>query len=256
MKKAIILVSFGTGQTGPSGLHTLADLAAQRWPEHLICLAYTSAVIRRRMAAQGLNAQSLSEVLKQLDDEAFDDVRICPVLLSYGNEYEKILQEAKTACAQFAQVVLSTPLLAEPVNRQAMAHILSARFPVAEQGSGYLLVGHGTQLEGNRCYQQVEDILHQMGRRDIQVALLVGQPGVGAAIAVLKQKRITRATVVPLLLTAGKHAMEDLAGDAPDSCRNRLALEGMQVSCIMTGLMEYPEVVQLYLKHFESGFVV
>lgn len=253
MKKAILAVSFGT-----THLDTLertiaaieGDLAAA-FPDRDFARAFTSGMVRRRLwDREGLSVDSPAQALDRLYRAGYEDVVVQSTHVMNGEEWEKLVREARPYADRFAALSFGSPLLTEAADYQAAAKALLDRLPAAEVGSAVVYMGHGTEHHANAVYALLEYILHDMGRRDIHIGTVEGYPGFEEVYRrIEEQGDVKRVLLLPLMIVAGDHAKNDLAGEDADSWRAMLAQRGVEVTCRLEGLGENPRVREIFVEH-------
>lgn len=253
VKKAILAVSFGT-----THLDTLertigaieGDLAAA-FPDRALARAFTSGMVRRRLLErEGLRTDSPGEALERLQRAGYGDVVVQSTHVMNGEEWEKLVREARPYGDRFAALSFGSPLLTEAADYQAAAGALLERLPPAEAGQAVVFMGHGTEHHANAVYALLEYILHDMGRRDIHIGTVEGYPGFGEVCRRIgEQGDVERVLLLPLMIVAGDHAKNDLAGEDAGSWRAMLAKQGLAVDCRLEGLGENPAVRSIFVAH-------
>lgn len=109
-----------------------------------------------------------------------------------------------------------------------------------------MLLGHGTEHFANMVYPAMQTALRLAGGRRAYMGTVEGWPGFDEVLAQLKKDGCGQALLVPFMLVAGDHALNDMAGDGPKSWKSRLEAAGVGVRCRMRGLGALPEVQALY----------
>ena len=125
--------------------------------------------------------------------------------------------------------------------------------PQAEEGKAILYMGHGTEHFANSCYALLEYVFRDMGRKDVVIGTVEGYPGFGEAVRRIKEMGASRVELRPLMIVAGDHAKNDLAGEEEDSWKSLLEQEGYAVNCVLQGLGEFPSIQALFVKHAKEG---
>lgn len=252
MKTALLCVSFGTSvPAARKSITAVEDALRKELPEADFFRAYTSKTIRRKLSEQGETVWSVDEALEKLTDGSFDRIVIQPTHILYGLEYENLRASVEAARVQFPEITLGTPLLSHITDLQALAEIISEEYP-REQGGCLLLMGHGTPHFSDVVYPAMQTVFHMMGRTDVFVATVDGWQDITEVIPHLKKQNFTSARTVPMMLVAGDHALNDMAGDQPDSWKSCLAREGFRVECVMQGLGMHPGVQKMYREHLRG----
>lgn len=252
MKKALLCVSFGTSVPAARKAiaaveETLREAAADRF----FVRAFTSSVIRRILAERGEMVPSVNEALEGLREAGYTDVLIQPTHILYGNEYEKIVLEVQFCAAWFSSLHIGKPLVADTGDLRKLAEIVSKACP-AHEGEAQVLFGHGTSHFSNVVYPALQTAFQLTGRADVLVGTVEGWPEFKDVTAQLHQKKYVAVHLVPLMLVAGDHAMNDMAGGDADSWKSRLETEGFSVRCAIQGLGLLPGIRQMYQAHLKE----
>ena len=246
MKTALLCVSFGTSvPAARKSIIAVEEALRGEMPEADFFRAFTSKTIRRILAAKGEVLWSVEEALDQLTDGRYDRVVVQPTHFLYGLEYENLRASVEKAKKRFPDLLLGAPLLSGTEDLRTLAGILSEEYP-PEEGTALLLMGHGTPHFSNVVYPAMQTVFHMMCRRDVYVGTVAGWPGISELCAQLKAGSYHRVRTAPLMLVAGDHALNDMAGEEPDSWKSHLAQEGYEVDCILQGLGVLPRVQEMY----------
>ena len=131
--------------------------------------------------------------------------------------------------------------------KSTLAKVLMDRWP-RRLGQAVILVGHGTAHPGNLVYPALQGMFALAGRNDLLVGTVEGWPGPEELLPVLERQGTERVILAPLLLTAGTHVREDIAGPGPDSWKSRLEGAGLVVHPVLEGLGRMPQVQELYVR--------
>lgn len=246
MKQALVCVSFGTlVENGRADLEAVETALRDAAPGRAFFRAYTSSIIRRRLQARGVAAQSLAEVLEMLAQRGFEDVCVQPTHLLCGYEYDKIKAETAEYQSRFARLLLGEPLLAGTQDLQAVAQAVAGIWP-RTPGEALVLMGHGTDHFAGVVYPALQSAFALQDRDDVFVATVEGWPSLAEILPGLRARGYKSVHLAPLLLVAGDHACHDMAGDDPDSWKQQLQAEGLSVRCTLQGLGRQPRFQQLY----------
>lgn len=249
MEQAIVITSFGTSVPEARVSITAVEEALKSAAPDCVCVrAFTSSIIRRILAGRGENVPSVTQALERLCADGARKVVVQPTHLLYGFEYDKLKAEADAFAARFEQVTVGRPLLANTEDIQRFAVGLSQTYPERD-GEAVVLMGHGTEHFANAVYPALQTALHLKGRDDLYIGTVEGWPSFDDVLNQLKERRVLLA---PLMLVAGDHAREDMAGDSPDSWKSRLEQAGVSVTCSFTGLGMLPWVQEMYRERLLS----
>lgn len=127
--------------------------------------------------------------------------------------------------SRFSALHLGRPLLWDTAGVRALARVLDGLWP-RTPGTAAVLVGHGSEHPGSMAYPALQGALDLMGRADLVVGTVEGWPDREAVLKRLEELRAERVLLLPLLLAAGVHAREDIAGPGPDSWNSALEAAG------------------------------
>ena len=252
-EKAVLVVSFGTTHldTLEKTIQPIEWDIAGRMPGRVQRRAFTSGMILRRLAdREGLHIDDVPQALERLAAEGCADVVLQPTHIMNGDEFDKLCAQAEPFRAGFKRMVIGRPLLTTLEDYRDLTSALMEILPEAEEGTVHVFMGHGTEHYANPAYCQLEYMLHDRGRTDAVVGTVEGYPGFEEVLRRLGEREPVRKAVLhPLMVVAGDHAKNDLAGDEPESWKSRLLARGCQVSCEPKGLGEYPQIRALFVRH-------
>lgn len=243
MKQAIVIISFGTSvPEARADIEAVERAIRAAAPDCLCVRAFTSSIIRKILAKRGESVPNLTQALEQLYADGVKRVVIQPTHLLYGFEYDKLKAEAEAMASQFESLTVGRPLLADTGDILHFADGLSRTYP-AQDGQAVVFMGHGTGHFANAVYPALQTALDLKGRKDMYVGTVEGWPSLEDWLDPLTHRPVQ---LVPLMLVAGDHAKNDMAGSEPDSWKSRLEQAGCAVSCTLTGLGQLPWVQEMY----------
>ncbi len=217
----------------------MEEALRRRVPELPFARAYTSPTIRRILANRGIAVPSLEEALEEQLSAGVEQLYLLPTHLLPGYEYDAIAATVESFRPRFRDLRLAPPLMGDTDMVRALAGVV-------------VLVGHGTTHPGNLVYPALQGVLSLAGRGDILVGAIEGWPGLDELLPVLERQGAERVILAPLLLTAGAHVREDIAGPGPESWKSRLEAAGLTVHPVLEGLGRLPQVQGLYVRRLEQ----
>jgi sirohydrochlorin cobaltochelatase len=250
VKQAILVVSFGTSypDTLEKTIGATETAIAQAFPQWEVRRAFTSGKIIRKWANRDdISIDTVDEALNRLFQEGFTRVVVQSTHVMHGEEYEKLVRQTE-GWKDRLPISLGMPLLHQLSDYEAVAQALLSWLPQPEEDQALVLMGHGTPHFVNSCYTQLEYLL-QCACHRVFIGTVEGYPTLEQVMErIQRQGGIRRLTLAPLMLVAGDHAQNDMAGDT-DSWKSTLEAAGYQVSCILQGLGECPGIRQLFVEH-------
>lgn len=248
--RGILFASFGTSHEDAQAScldAVAADLGASE-PDALLSQAYTSSIIRRVLARRGMEVGDVRQALVQMAADGVDDVTIQPGHLMPGEEYDKLRSQVIDCAALFDRVRVGEPLLSGTEDAERVVRAMAERYP-AEPGRAVVLMGHGTDRFSNVVYAAMNFHAMLLGRTDLYVGTVEAQPDLDCVMGLLRERDYARVTLAPLMLVAGDHSKNDMAGDDPDSWASRLRGAGYEVECRLEGMGELADIRAMYVEH-------
>ena len=264
-KSAILIVSFGTSMPeARKAIDNLVNATKDSFPESEVRLAFTSNISRRKLAREfNENILNPVEALAKLNDDGFKDVLIMPTHLIPGEEYQEIQNVVKafnvlTGKYGFKNLQLGTPLISDNRDCKRMAEILLKRFEtqLADEETGIVLMGHGTPVrEANTFYSMLQVELNKVAYGRFFLGTVEAKPDINDVLAKLKRaSEIQKLVLSPLMIVAGDHANNDLAGaDDEESWLNILKSNGYKnISTYLVGLGEDENLTQDFVNKINA----
>lgn len=246
MKQALLCVSFGTSVAAARESITAVEEALRPLAGDAgFYRAFTSSTIRRILAQRGETVPSVEEAFAQLEADGVRSIFVQPTHLLPGIEYDKIKAETERRKPRFAHLELGRPLLAGEEDIRDLALAVADAY-TAQEGERLVLLGHGTDHAANAVYPGLQECLWALGRRDVLVGTVEGFPDYEEVAARLAEGCEKTVRLAPLMLVAGDHARNDMAGPEEDSWKSRLEVAGYTVCCVMQGLGMLKAVQALY----------
>lgn len=242
MKKALLVLSFGTSVPAARKSITAVEEALKAVSDRDFFRAFTSPTIRRILARKGETVWSLPEALEALAEMGYADVAIQPTHLLYGYEYDNIRETVTQWKERFPMLRLGQPLLATQEDLFHLADCVTKAY--APEDGVLVLMGHGTAHFANMVYPAFQTVLCSRGYENVLVGTVEGWPGLDEVQAGLQALGKKQVLLAPLMLVAGDHALNDMAGE--DGWKGQLEQAGFQVSCIMEGLGMLEQVQEMY----------
>lgn len=260
-KKAILVVSFGTSyeKTRKQTIEKVEDLIRDKYKEYEIRRAFTSyGVIKKLKVTYGIYVDTPEEALRRLREEGFKEIIVQPLHLIPGEEYDYIknVVDSFTKERCFNSIKLGRPLLYFKGEKEGIPDDYSIAIEALKlqfsQNETVVFMGHGSHHPANAVYSCLQNILWDKGFHNVYIGTIDGYPMLDNVINNLKKNEIKRVKLMPLLLVAGDHAINDMAGDEEDSWKSILEREGFEVEIYLHGLGENSKIQNIYLDHVED----
>lgn len=255
-KKAVLVVSFGTSHLDSceKTIGAIEQEIAAAFPDREVRRAFTSGMILKKLKNRdGVEIDGVAEALGRLLDGGFTDVLVQPTHVMNGNEYEDMMREAAGFEGKFNQLRYGAPLLTSSEDYfQLIEAIREEVFPLLEDEL-LVYMGHGSDHEANAVYSALNFMLSQKGIHNVVVGTVEAYPDLPAVLAIAKQSGKKRIRLMPLMVVAGDHAKNDMAGGEEDSWDTAFRNAGFEVEAQLKGLGEYAAVRKLYVEHARAA---
>ncbi|SHJ75893.1 sirohydrochlorin cobaltochelatase [Dethiosulfatibacter aminovorans DSM 17477] len=248
MKKGILVVSFGTSyeDTRVKCIDSVEKDIQEAYPDHVVRRAFTSRMIIKKLKERdGIHIDFPKEALEKMVDEGFEKIVVQPLHIIPGFEYEKVRNEISMLKHKTEiDIELGMPLLYEEEHYDEVTDALLNYLPEERENQGVVLMGHGTEHYANACYSMLQNKIREQ-RSDVYIANVEGYPEL-ENISDEILGRFSSMTLAPLMLVAGDHAINDMAGEE-DSYRSFLEENDISVHCILKGLGENEAIRKIFV---------
>jgi len=251
-KVGILLVAFGSSEASAQVSFENIDRSVKKaYPDIPVRWAYTSYIIREKLAKQGKVLDSPEVALAKMRDERFTHVAVASLHTIGGAEYHDLRRSvgAFKAMGGFERVILAYPLMATQEDMARVVDAILATVPKERQkNEAVVLMGHGTHHPSNAFYAA---LMFQLQLKDpnIFVGTVEGYPEVGLIQELMLEKNIKKAYLMPFMSVAGDHAKNDMAGAEDDSWLSILTKAGIECVPVLKGTAEYDEFVDIWVDH-------
>ena len=251
-KVGILLVAFGSSEASAQvSFENIERKVKSTYADIPMRWAYTSTIIRKKLAKQGIFLDSPEVALAKMMDEGFTHVAVQSLHTIGGSEYHDLRRTvgAFKSMGGFHRIILGYPLLATQKDMQrAVVAILETIPEARKKNEGVVLMGHGTHHPSNAFYAA---LMFQLQLRDpnIFIGTVEGYPEVDLIKELLIKKKIKKVYLMPFMSVAGDHAKNDMAGDEDDSWKSILTKAGIRCVPILKGTAEYDVFVDIWVDH-------
>lgn len=253
-RNAILAVSFGTAypQTREKTIGAIEHTLGETFPGWDVRRAFTSPTILRKLAASGEPTDSLWQALVRLRELGVSRVVCQPTYVLHGEEQAAMVREAAECAGWFDQVVCGAPLLTSQADFEAVAKAILAEFRGLQKEDALVLMGHGTRHSANAVYAALDYVFKDLGAHNVFVGAVEAYPELPSVLRQVKRFGPKRVTLAPLMVVAGDHAQNDMAGEK-DSWKAAFEAEGYPVQTVLKGLGEYPAIRAIYAAHAQRA---
>lgn len=262
-KDAILVLSFGTTfqDSRAKTIEATVEAIKAAHPGVKVVTAFTSHIIIDRIKAnEGLDIPTPEKALEQLKAEGYTRIAMTSLDIIPGMEYTYKDAVYNLHKNDFKKMTFGTPLMYwqgqedQDDDITATMQALSTQFPKMGKKDAVLIMAHGTPHPANAYYAVMQDRLNELGYSNALIFSVEGWPHLDTVIPQLKAKGIKNVTLMPLMMVAGDHANNDMAGDEPDSFKSILEQEGFKVSAYIHGLGENAAVQKLFVEKADQAW--
>ncbi len=203
------------------------------------------------------DGEKIDDIGESLDRAVANGVKnlvVQPTHLMNGIEYDELCGKIADYSDAFEKVVIGDPLLTSDEDFQIVADAIVDWTKDYDDGeTAVVFMGHGTEAESNAVYQKMQDLLTSGGHTNYFVGTVEASPSLDDVIAAVKAGGYKKVVLEPLMVVAGDHANNDMAGDEDDSWKSAFEKEGYEVTCLLRGLGENETIRQLYVAHAQAA---
>lgn len=252
MKTAILLVAYGTSSPqGRGSLRQFDTWVRERFPGICVRWALSSELLRTRLTRARQKNDSVLKALQRLRLENFTHVAVQPLQIIPGSEHTDVRADADEAGRlDGLHVSIGMPLLACDEDIRAAARAVLAHLPRERRADeDVVLMGHGSRRQAVTAYAALAGAVRALDAR-VHVGTMSGALELEALLPRLTSRRVW---LMPLLSVVGRHTLEDMAGDAPDSWRSRIEAAGHTCAPVVRGTAEYRTFAAIWLRHLEDA---
>jgi len=257
MKKGILLVAFGSSVPEAQVSFDNIDKRVKKdFPDTPVFWAYTSSIIRNKLAKKGQILDSEAMALARMTDQGFTHVAIQSLHTIRGEEFDDLANTAKAfegLPGGIEKIAIGAPLLSAEKDMKTVTDAILENIPTHRKTKdAVLLMGHGTPHPSNAFYAA---LMFHLQRKDphVFVGTVEGSPDIHEIIPMLKEKKLKKIFLMPFMSVAGDHARNDLAGDEEDSWKSILTKQGFECDVTLKGTAEYDNMIDIWAGHLKDA---
>lgn len=251
----ILLVTFGTSIPEAQAAFTHIEKKVKgAFPDVPVRWAYTSSIIRRKLGKEGKELDSPEVALARMMAEGFSRVAVQSLHMIPGWEFHDVQVNAnafKEMTEGFKKLMVGYPALSTSEDLAKAVDALMAILPKdRKKDDAVVLMGHGTHHPSNAVY---EAMMYRLQRKDpnIYMGTVEGTPTLDDIKAMLLERGVKRAYLMPFMSVAGDHTVNDLVGDEADSWKSVLTAAGIECVPVVKGLAEYDAFADIWVDHLK-----
>ena len=276
-EKELLVVSFGTSfnDSRVADIKSIEDALQEANPDWSVRRAFTAQIIINHIQARdGEKIDNMEQALERAVSNGVKQLVVQPTHLMHGAEYDEMCAAIDKVRDKFESVEIAEPMLGEVGNdatvinadKEAVAKAVVAAAleesgyestaAAKDAGVAYVLMGHGTAHVAKVTYSQMATQMANLGYENVFVGTVEGEPeetSCEAVIEAVKNAGYTTVVLRPLMVVAGDHANNDMAGADDDSWKTMFEAAGFTVNCQISGLGRIADVQALYVAHTKAA---
>ena len=275
----LLVVSFGTSFNGSraADIKGIEDALQTAYPDWSVRRAFTAQIIINHVQARdGEKIDNMDQALDRAVANGVKNLVVQPTHLMHGAEYDEMCEAVEQYRDKFDSVAIAEPLLGEVgkdatvinADKEAVAAAITAEAvktagyddvaAAAADGTAFVFMGHGTSHTAKVSYSQMQTAMQTLGYDNVFIGTVEGEPEDTACDAVIekvKEAGYTKVILRPLMVVAGDHANNDMAGADDDSWLSQFQASGdfASVECQIAGLGEIEDIQQRYIEHTKAA---
>ena len=275
----LLVVSFGTSfnDSRTADIGGIEKALQTAYPDWSVRRAFTAQIIINHVQARDdEKIDNMDQALQRAVDNGVKNLVVQPTHLMHGAEYDELTEAVESYKDKFESVTIAEPLLGEvgdsddAVNddKKAVAEAITAEavktagydsLEVAEaDGTAFVFMGHGTSHTAKISYSQMQSQMNDLGYKNVFIGTVEGEPEDTACEAVIekiKEAGYKKVVLRPLMVVAGDHANNDMAGDDEDSWKSQFEASGAfdKIDTQIAGLGEISAIQDLYVAHTKAA---
>ena len=275
----LLVVSFGTSfnDSRVKDIKGIEDALQEAYPDWSVRRAFTAQIIINHVQARdGEKIDNMQQAMDRAVANGVKNLVVQPTHLMHGAEYDEMMELVDSYRDKFESVAVAEPLLGEVgsdatvinADKEAVAKAITAEAvktagfdsldAAAEDGTAFVFMGHGTSHTAKVSYSQMQTTMQTLGYDNVFIGTVEGEPEETACenvIEAVKAAGYTKVVLRPLMVVAGDHANNDMAGSDEDSWLSQFTASGAfdSIDCQIAGLGEIEDIQNLYIAHTKAA---
>ena len=252
-KQVVLVVSFGTShnETRVKTIEAIEKAIGGAYPDCEVRRAFTSPTIIKKLAKRdGLIIDDVTEALKHLTADGVKRVIVQPTYVITGFEYDNMIEMTKPFEAKFDKISHGLPLLSSDKDYEDVAEVLMNETAAYANGdTAIVFMGHGSKHNANAAYGRLDKLFKDRVCANYFVGTVEAEPTIEELLLGVKAVGAKKVVLFPLMVVAGDHAVNDMAGDDESSWKNIFESNGYETECVLRGLGEYKGIQDIFVSH-------
>ena len=255
--KVLLAVSFGTSynDSRDATIGAVEKKLQDEYPDYEVRRAFTSQIIIDILAErESLEIDNVTQAMDRLVADGVKEVVVQPTHVMNGFEYDDVITEITPYQEKFDSFRVGEPLLIADADYDKVVSVLAEETKAYNaEGTAIVFMGHGTEHAANAKYTKLQERFASAGHANVFIGTVEAEPALEEVMALVQGSGATKVVLLPLMIVAGDHASNDMAGDEEDSWKSAFTAEGYEVECVLKGLGQYPGIQEMYVEHVAAA---
>ena len=253
----LLVVSFGTSfnDNRRNTIGAIENALEKAFPDWSVRRAFTSQIIIDHVKSR--DGEEIDNVKQALDRAVANGVKklvIQPTHLMNGLEYTDLTEEVSQYADAFDKISIGEPLLSTDEDFKSVEEAITGATSTYDDGqTAIVFMGHGTEADSNAIYSKMQENLKADKYDHYYIGTVESTPTVSDVLELVKAGDYKRVVLRPLMVVAGDHANNDMAGDEDDSWKSIFEAAGYEVECVLEGLGSVDAIHEIYVAHAQKA---
>ena len=256
-EQELLVVSFGTSYNDNRRLTigAIENAMEAAFPDYSVRRGFTSQIIIDHVQSRdGEVIDNVGQALDRAVDNGVKTLVIQPTHLMNGYEYNDLVDEVAQYADAFEAISVGQPLLTYDADFQTVAQAMVDATASYDDGkTAICFMGHGTEADSNGVYAKMQQLLSDQGHANYYLGTVEATPSLDDVLALVQAGDYQRVVLQPMMIVAGDHANNDMAGDEEDSWKTTFQNAGYEVECVLSGLGQLEAIQQLLVEHAQAA---
>ena len=256
-EQELLVASFGTSYNDNRRvtIGAIEEAIENAIPDYSVRRGFTSQMIINHVKSRdNVVIDNIGEALDRAANNGVKTLVVQSTHLMDGLEYNDLVNEVAEYSDTFEKVAIGVPLLTSEEDFKAVIAAITEETKEYDDGeTAICFMGHGTEAESNQVYAKMQNMMTEAGYEHYFVGTVEAEPTLEDILKAVQAGNYKKVVLAPLMIVAGDHANNDMAGDEEGSWKNTFEKAGYEVTCVLRGLGEMEPIQQIFVEHAQAA---
>lgn len=256
-EQELLVASFGTSYNDNRRvtIGAIEEAIENAIPDYSVRRGFTSQMIINHVKSRdNVVIDNIGEALERAANNGVKTLVVQSTHLMDGLEYNDLVNEVAEYSDTFEKVAIGVPLLTSEEDFKAVIAAITEETKEYDDGeTAICFMGHGTEAESNQVYAKMQNMMTEAGYEHYFVGTVEAEPTLEDILKAVQAGNYKKVVLAPLMIVAGDHANNDMAGDEEGSWKNTFEKAGYEVTCVLRGLGEMEPIQQIFVEHAQAA---